>query len=213
MRISSLYRCLGPGLGLGTIALFAAGLALADSSPQTATYVDGNVAGVAPKTGGTLLFAGDETMNFRTGLTNVAVPYANISHAELGAVVQTSHNEPFYKVWALHKRFAAKPQSQYLIVNFANEEGEAKTMTLELSEAAAPDVLSLIQTHNALAVAPGQTSGNQVAAASNSKKSLKPSAMRAGPQSSEWWGDDYWKTSRNSDKWGKTSAATPPEQR
>jgi len=201
MRTSSL---------IGSVALFAAGLALADSSPQTATYVDGNVAGVAPKTGGTLLFAGDETMNFRTGLTNVAVPYANISHAELGAVVQTSHNEPIYKVWALHKRFAAKPQSQYLIVNFANEEGEAKTMTLELSESAAPEVLSLIQTHNDKAVAPGQT---QVASAGNSRKSVKPSAMKAGPEPAEWWGDDIWKTTRNSDKWSKSSTTNSPEQR
>jgi len=206
MRISSLRD----GVSLGCLALFAAGLALADSSPQTATYVDGNVAGVAPKTGGTLLFAGDETMNFRTGLTNVAVPYANISHAELGAVVQTSHNEPLYKVWALHKRFGAKPESQYLIVNFANEEGEAKSMTLELSRAAAPEVLSLIQTHNASAVAPGQT---QVATAGNSRKSAKPDAMKAGPESSGWWGDDYWKTSRNADKWSKSSTSSSPEPR
>jgi hypothetical protein len=210
MRISSHHRCVGGCTGLGYVALFAAGLALADSSPQTATYVDGNVAGVAPKTGGTLLFAGDETMNFRTGLTNVAILYANISHAELGAVVQTSHNEPIYKVWALHKRFAAKPQSQYLIVNFANEEGEAKTMTLELSQAGAPEVLSLIQTHNAKAVAPGQT---QVAAAGNFKKTAKPNVMKAGPESSEWWGDDLWKTTRNADKWGKSSIANSPEQR
>ena len=109
--------------------MFAAGLAFADSSPQTATYIDGNVAGVAPKTGGTLLFAGDQTMNFRTGLATVPVPYANISHAELGAVVETSKSHPFYKVWEIRKH---KPQNQYLIVNFANEEGEQKTMTLEL---------------------------------------------------------------------------------
>jgi hypothetical protein len=201
MRISS---------HLASAVLFAAGLALADSSPQTATYVDGNVTGVAPKTGGTLLFAGDQTMNFHTGLADVAIPYASISHAELGAVIQTSKNVPLYKVWALHKRFGARPQSQYLIVNFANEAGEQKTMTLELDEAAAPEVLATIQTHNGKAVAEGQI---QVASASNSKKSAKLNVMKAGPERTEWWGDDYWKTTRNSDKWGKTTTASSPEPR
>jgi hypothetical protein len=190
-------------------ALFAAGLALADSSPQTAVYVDGNVTGIAPKTGGTLLFAGEQTMNFRTGLTSVAIPYANISHAELGAVVQTTKTVPLYKVWALHKRFGAKPESQYLTINFANEEAEQKTMTLELAQSAAPEVLSLIQTHNAKAVSPAQT---QLAAAS-SKKSAKPDAMKAGPEPTQWWGDDVWKTTRNSDKWSKPSTSNPPDQR
>jgi hypothetical protein len=183
------------------LALFAAGLAFADSSPQTATYVDGNVTGVAPKTGGTLLFAGDQTMNFRTGLANVAVPYANISHAELGAVVETARSAPLYKVWARHKR---KPQDQYLIVNFANDEGEQKSMTLELAQAAAPDVLSIIQSHNAKAVDPAKT---QLASSNSKKPAAKPDIMRTGPETNAWWGDDVWKTSRNADKWNKPAGA------
>jgi hypothetical protein len=196
MRISS----------FAVLAVFAAGLALADSSPQTATYVDGNVAGVAPKTGGTLLFAGDQTMNFRTGLATVPVPYANISHAELGAVVETSKSHPFYKVWEMRKH---KPQNQYLIVNFANEEGEQKTMTLELDQSAAPEVLGIIQNHNAKAVDPAKAQ----LAASSSSKSAKPDIMRAGPASSGWWGDDVWKTTRNADKWNATPSANSPNQR
>jgi len=199
MRISS----------IAVPALFAAGLAFAESGPQTATYVDGNVTGIAPKTGGTLLFAGDQTMNFRTGLANVAMPYASISHAELGAVVETSRSAPLYKIWAHHKR---KPQDQYLIVNFANETGEAKTMTLELAQAAAPEVLSIIQSHNGKAV----DAKTQVAANSN-KPPAKVDVMRAGPDTSTgWWGDDFWKTTRNSDKWTKPSTtsntSTPPDQ-
>jgi hypothetical protein len=197
MRISS----------FGVLAVLAAGLAFADSSPQTATYIDGNVAGVAPKTGGTLLFAGDQTMNFRTGLATVPVPYANISHAELGAVVETSKSHPFYKVWEIRKH---KPQNQYLIVNFANEEGEQKTMTLELEQSAAPDVLGIIQSHNAKAVDASKT---QVAASSSSK-TPKPDIMRSGPAvSNSWWGDDVWKTTRNADKWNAPSSASQQNQR
>lgn len=199
MRISS----------FAVVAVFAAGLAFADSSPQTATYVDGNVTGVAPKTGGTLLFAGDQTMNFRTGLTNVAVPYANISHAELGAVVETSHSAPLYKFWAHHKH---TPEDQYLIVNYANEEGEQKSMTLELAQTAAPDVLSIIQSH-----APKAVDLAKLQAANSKKPAPKPDVMKAGPEASGWWGDDVWKTTRNADKWNKPSTApsttNPQDQR
>jgi hypothetical protein len=200
MRISSLTA----------LALIVAGAAFADSSPQTATYVDGNVAGVAPKTGGTLLFAGDQTMNFRTGLANVAVPYSNITHAELGAVVETSRDVPLYKVWALHKRFGAKPQNQYLIVNFTNEEGEQKTMTLELAQAAAPEVLTIIQDHTGKTIAPART---EIASSNTRKSSSKVDPMKAGPEASGWWGDDIWKTTRNADKWGKNPPQSQPEQR
>lgn len=109
------------------IMALAGGAALADSRAETTTYVDGNLTNVSPNSGGTLT-SDDKAIHLRTGLENLDVPYTNVSHAELGAVIENSHDVPFYKIWA-HKR--SKTQTQYLIVNFKNDEGAEKTMTLD----------------------------------------------------------------------------------
>src|SRR5580658_10442469 len=102
-----------------TLAAVNAGGAPAPTRAETSTYVDGNVTGVSPNTGGTLMLSDAKTMYFRTGLSNVPVPYANITHVELGAIKETSHDVPAYKVW---KHFGPKTQTQLLIVNFKNDE-------------------------------------------------------------------------------------------
>ncbi len=218
--------------------------AFAASRAETTTYVDGNLNGVSPNTGGTLMFSDDNAMYFRTGLSTVAVPYASISHAELGATKETSHDVPLYKVWALHQRFS-KTQTQLLIVNFKNDAGEDKNMTLELARASAPGVLSLIQSRTAADAAPAKTlvasaapspepaklSANEPPAppaepTAESKKESKNDAKaeakaetkkdkdgafasRPNNPASAWWGDDYWKTKRNTDKWNAKTPGTP----
>jgi hypothetical protein len=126
------------------------------------------------------LFSGDAAMTLRAGENNVVVPYESISKAELGATKTHSHDAPLYKVWSIHKRFSGKTKTQYLTVAF-KDDGADKTMTLELAQASASDVIATIQSHT-----------NPRTAASNA----------------EWWGDDYWKTARNADRWNKTVATT-----
>lgn len=159
--------------------MLAGATAWAGAAPETATYVDGNLTGVAPNTGGTLSFDDDHAMTLHTGLTSIAIPYSAISHAELGAVKETTHNAPFYKVWELPKRLSAKPQTQLLIVSFKNDDGEQKNVTLELAKDSAQSTLSKIQNH-----------GKDMTAAAND----------------EWWGDKYWKTPSNQDKWNKPAS-------
>ena len=78
--------------------------AAAFGAPQaeTTTYVDGNLTGVSPNSGATLTYSGEKQMTLRTGLTNVDVPYENISHAELGAVKETSHS--VHKLWGVARK-------------------------------------------------------------------------------------------------------------
>jgi len=209
--------------------VLACATVFAASRAETTTYVDGNLTGVSPNTGGTLLFSDDNTLVFRTGLATITVPYAALTRSELGATRETSHGAPLYKVWARHK----KTETQFLTVEFKNEEGEAKTMTLELAQASAPSVLAAIQDHTGktgtaeVASAPVQEKGTisppqtpaaptQVAVASNKpvvaphdKGSVASPATKAG---SDWWGDDIWKTRRNADMWAKPSATTAPEE-
>jgi hypothetical protein len=220
--------------------------AFAAERAETTTYVDGNLNGVSPNTGGTLLFSDDNAMHFRTGLSTVAVPYTSISQAELGATKETSHDVPLYKIWALHQRFG-KTQTQLLIVNFKSDAGEEKIMTLELAKASAPGVLSYIQSRtasnppsgktlvaSAAPVAPSQEpakfSANEPPTPESKAESKREAKAEAKAEAKEakadakkdntfaskpdnpaspWWGDDYWKTKRNSDKWNAKTPTTP----
>ncbi len=205
-------------------------------SSETSTYVDGTLPGISPNTGGTLMLSDEKALSFRTGLATVSIAYANITHVELGATKETSHGVPAYKVWALHKRLGGKTQTQLLVVNFKNEAGEDRSMTLEVSKTSANGVLSTIRSRTidqpaeksvVASAEPAPQSAEQPKVATNvpskSKKELKEEAKleaKAAKQEvkeektaaksdkpGDWWGDGYWKTSRNADKWNQKSPA------
>ncbi len=194
---------------------FLAAAAFAAPQSETTTYVDGNLTGVSPNSGATLTYSGDKQISLHTGLTNIDVPYENISHAELGAVKETSHG---------HKLFGhrSKTETQLLTVNFKNGEGEEKNMTLELAQSAAASVLSSIQTHKAgpqqvakQEAPPAPVASEEPAAQSKTRTKMVPKAeakTEAPKPSTDWWGDTWWKTSRNTDKWNKPAATNAPDQ-
>jgi hypothetical protein len=203
------------------LTVLACATALAASRAETTTYVDGNLTGVSPNTGGTLLFSDDKTMVFRTGLATITVPYTAVTRSELGATRETSHGAPIYKVWARHR----KTETQFLTIDFKNEEGEAKTMTLELAQSAAPSALAMIQDHSGKTeVASAQTAPVQrravrpapAAPVASNKPIIDPhdrGAVASPPTKagSDWWGDDIWKTKRNTDLWVKPTGTNAPE--
>jgi len=168
------------------LTALACGASFAALRPETVTYVNGNLPGIAPNSGGTLLFSDETAMYLRTGSEIIAVPYAGISKAELGLTKANSHDTPLYKVWSLPKRVMGKTATQYLTVDFKTTEGEEKNITLELAKSSAKDVLFTIRSNKAQAAKP-------------------PFAAK-----SEWWGDEYWKTNRNRDLWNKPSTAGAP---
>lgn len=168
--------------------------ALAATPAQTTTYVDGNVTGLAANTGGTLAFDDEKAMVLRTGLTTVSVPYGSVSQAELGAVKENAPDKPFYKFWSRRH----KSETQLLIVNFKDDQGAERNMTLELAQPAAQTVLNDLESRT----------GKQFVASS---KPLQPAAAAktAAPKpAGDWWGDQYWKTPRNADKWPKPPGST-----
>jgi hypothetical protein len=169
------------------LGVLTCGFVLGAPRPETSTYVDGNVAALKPNTGGTLVFSDDKAILFRTGVAEVAVPYAGIRKAELGATQVHSHDAPVYKVWALPQRLH-KTETQLLTVDFRNDQGEERSMTFELAKTAASSVLSTIQTHT---VAPTSVAG------------LGKGGKAAA---NTWWGDEYWKTNRNQDTWNNPSS-------
>ena len=210
--------------------VLACATVFAASRSETTTYVDGNISGVSPNTGGTLVVSDDKTLVFRTGLTTINVPYTAVTKSELGATRETSHGGPAYKVWARHK----KTETQFLTVEFKNDEGEPKSMTLELAQASAPSVLAAIQEHTgrnqtaevAVVKQDGQKELKTVpvvapapvrATMTSSKPIIDPNdrGSKASPATkpgSDWWGDDIWKTTRNASGWSKPTGTNAPEE-
>jgi len=158
-------------LTLPTLTILACGL-LAAADSATVTYIDGNVAELSPNSGATLYLTNSQSMELKTPLHHVQIPYTQISKAELGSVmVHTADPEPLYKVWALPKRLM-KSETQQMKLAFGDGKGQDQTMTLEMSKASADSVLATIERHS-------------------------PKVAN-----STWWGDSIWKTNRNRESWG-----------
>jgi hypothetical protein len=168
------------------LGLLACGIVFGAPRPETTTYVDGNVAALKPNTGGTLVFTDKSSLVLRTGLAEVSVPYSGIRKAELGATQVHSHDAPAYKVWTrLHKT-----ETQLLTLEYLNAQNEANVMTLELAKPIASNVLATIKEHTAPA---------------NTAKADDPSKGKKSDPA--WWGDSYWKTNRNAEKWDAATSA------
>jgi len=132
---------------LPVLTVLACGVALAGDGADGFTYLEGNLNGITANTGGTIAYDTDRGFELKMPLHNVAVPYAGIIKAQLGASrVQSESNEPLYKIWTLPKRFAMKPEFQSITVDFKNAQGQ-QTMTLELSKSAANDLQNAIDTY------------------------------------------------------------------
>jgi hypothetical protein len=156
--------------------------------PESSTYVDGDVASLKPNTGGTLVFTDSNSMTFRTGTAEVAVPYASIQRAELGATQTHKTEFPRMGPLALLNQIH-RTETQLLTVEFKSGLGEPQTMTLKLAKPAASTVMATIEEHTAKSVT-----------------ARKPATETAAAKE-EWWGDSYWKTSRNQDSWNAKEAA------
>ena len=215
--------CIASIICAGTLA---GALAFAAGRSESITYRDGNLVGVTPHSGGTLV-SGDKELQLKTGLATVTVPYESISKTELSAPQEHSNGAPLYKVWALPKRFG-KTETQLLTVNFKDSEGEARTMTLELGTSPASSVVATIKKHNESAEAattaatgkPTTIAKAELAPKRRGKaesksepearqENAKPEASTAAESKDGWWGDRYWKTKSNTEKWGKSSANAP----
>src|SRR5437868_15477377 len=112
--------------------LIAGTLAFAAAHSENVTYVDGNLTGVIPHSSATLAYSAEKEMQLKSGLATVAIPFESILKTEMSAPQEHSSGTPLYKIWALPKHFS-KTETNLLTVEFKDEEGNAKTMTLELA--------------------------------------------------------------------------------
>jgi hypothetical protein len=149
-----------------------AGGLLLAADSQTVTYIGGNVADLAPNTGATLNLSNPQALELQSPLHTVQVPYNLILKAELGAV--TVHTPEPEKLYKVWAlpKRLMKSETQQMTVAYKSGDGQDQSMTIELSKQGASGLLAQIERRN-----------GKVA-------------------DSTWWGDGYWKTTRNKDSWG-----------
>ena len=108
-------------LTLSTLTILAGGL-LAAADSANVTYIDGNVAELSANTGATLYLTSSQSMELKTPLHKVQIPYAQISKAEVGSVMvhtadpgKEHHKAAEYVDAIPHKTWAtyAFPQPRY----------------------------------------------------------------------------------------------------
>jgi hypothetical protein len=221
MRITSLVAT----------ALMVCGATLGAWRTETATYVEGNLNGISPNTTGTIQLSDDKTMYLKAPGVTMGILYTSVTKTELGATKVHSHSVRLYQP------IGRKTETQLLTIGFRNPDGEDKLMTLELSKSAAKNVAAAIQMRTAklapaqkttvasakpaksvkAAAKPAKAPKQEAKAKPEPKKKQEPTtsakaAVPAKPAADEWWGDQYWKTTRNADKWSKTAGSPSAEQ-
>ena len=145
---------------------------LAAADPANVTYIDGNIADLSPNSGATLNMNNPQSMELETPLHKVKIPYSQISNTEMGKLVVHAPAPEPLYKVWTLPKRLVKPESRQMTVEFVNENGQNQTMTVEMSRTAADAVLATIERHS-----PKVANNN-------------------------WWGDGYWKTTRNHDTWG-----------
>jgi hypothetical protein len=130
-------------LALSVLIVVASSVAVASEF----TYLEGSVTMLSPRSGGTISYSTGKSIELKTALHKVAIPYVTITNAELGEV-HTPAPDPVYKVWSLHKRFVPKGETQEITLTFKDDAGEHQTVTLELTKQDAAALMGMIEERN-----------------------------------------------------------------
>ncbi len=178
---------------LATATVASAGI-FSDSEPKASkgttsekvAYIEGTHKGLAPHTAGVLLFNDAKVMAFQHPKGTLTIPYSAISGAELGPL-RGRDAGPAYRVWSAYRRLGEK--SRYVTIHYT-EKGATNRLVFELTDKAATLAVSQIE------IAQGKRQGSVISTAANEEL---------------WWGDKYWRTNRNSEKWNKPSGAETPK--
>ncbi len=153
---------------------------------EKVSFIEGTSKGIAPHTVGTLVMRENKQMVFRYAKGSVAIPYQSITNAEIGPT-RGRDAGPSYKVWNAPKRFGNK--TRYLTILYT-ENGTTNKLVFELADKAATLTVAQIE------IAQGKRQGTVQSTADNDEL---------------WWGDKFWRTNRNADKWNKTAGTEAPK--
>jgi hypothetical protein len=163
---------------ISTIAIAVIG-PVALRGAEIAEYLGGTVKSIPVNATGSLSLGDAKELRFNYGQSVYKLPYGQITGTE---IIQ---GEGRHVLHVRVPRFFGK-NKETLAINYKDAAGASGTLNFELSARQASAARDTIAERKA----PQAASANQTA------------------QSNEWWGDKYWKTTRNRATWEATTA--PP---
>lgn len=160
-------------------ALIAFGSLLMAGSPNAyeTEYTGGTVASIPLKTRGQLDVSDSESLQFRYGKPSFKLPYSKITALEL-----TMEQEKLFGKVPVPLR-----KTHLLTISFQGPNGERESVALVMSKTSVGEVVPVIE----------ERSG---------KRATSPwtdAAAASNEAANGWWGDRYWRTSRNTAAWDK----------
>ncbi|MEO8100143.1 MAG: hypothetical protein ABI811_20755 [Acidobacteriota bacterium] len=154
--------------------ILASGFALAADGPESVTYLEGNLDGLAVHSVATLELSHGKAMILRAKEAKVEIPYAGITKVERSTSKVETASEPLYKVWNLRKKLIPPTPVEHVTLHYKGQGSADHSVTLAMQKSSADNVMAAWDTENELR-----------------------SKARG-----DWWGDGIWKTTRNKDQWG-----------
>ncbi len=165
---------------ISTIA-FAVVPTVALRGADIAEYVSGSAKSIPVNATGSLSAGDAKELQFNYGQSVYKLPYAQITSTE---IMQGEGRHILHKI-PVPSLFGKKKET--LAINYKDASGANGTLNFELSAREAKATREAIAEWKAT-----------------------PQSAPATAQSNEWWGDKYWKTTRNKGTWETgTTAVTP----
>jgi hypothetical protein len=168
------------GLALST------GFILAAPASFESEYAGGTVVTIPVNAKGKLDLSDDNELQFHYGDTTYRTPYSKITSIEVaddaaggGWPGKVSRFVPFMR------------KKNVVSVGFQGDDGRSETIQLELARNVSDVVVPLLESK----------SGKRAAGTAEGAPSATAQSSAAAREA--WWGDRYWKTTRNSEVWDK----------
>ena len=170
---------------IGFVFSLAALPGWASSTSKEAEYLGGSVKSIPVKTVGSLNLDDREELQFKTAEATVRVPYTRIKTVNFSRAKSSARKVgpvPLPKLPLLHHVIR---RDQLLDLSYRDEGGHICTMSFRLTGKALSSAEFTLSERMDSNGKPAQTAGRQ----------KLPEA---------WWGDKYWKTTRNKGTWPET---------
>ena len=161
--------------------------AWAASAKGEAVFLGGTIHTIQPGVRGTLEFHDSQEVVFRSGSPAVRLPYTRIQSFHLSDYRNASKKVAGLRVPSLK----LMGHDQVLELSFRDQDGVPATMAFRIPERARTEAEALLS--------------ERIAAVKNPARNSIGAKLPG-----QWWGDKYWKTTRNKAAWPEASAEPSP---